>query len=122
MDIGFINLSTVIYILYNINKIKNKYLSAKCEYVHMSLRLEVEESLEERFREAAMKAHGYGKGALKKAAAEAFEFWVNMEGKNGLAEVEDPVKLMEGILSKFKGKYTSVQLQHESKFLWTKKQ
>ena len=87
----------------------------------MSLRLEVKEDLEKRFRKAAMQAYGYEKGSLKKAAEEAFEFWIAMGGRNGMPEIENPLKLIEGGLSHLRGKYTSVQLQHESNKLWVKK-
>ena len=86
----------------------------------MSLRLEIENNLEKKFRKAAMEAHGYEKGSLKKAAEEAFELWINMGKQNGIKEIENPVKLIEGIFSSLKGNYTSVQLQHEAKGLWTK--
>ena len=86
----------------------------------MSLRFEIKEDIENRFRKTAMETYGYGKGALKSAAEEAFELWMFMEKQNGIERVEDPVKLIEGIFSRFRGKYTSVQLQHESKELWKK--
>ncbi len=35
-----------------------------------------------------------------------------------LPKVEGSIKLIEGILSSFKGKYTSVKLQHETRKLW----
>ena len=85
----------------------------------MSLRLELGERLEEKFRKAAMETYGYEKGSLKKAAQEAFESWISRK-QEGVKEVENPVKLIEGIFSSLKGKYTSVQLQHEAKDLWTK--
>ncbi len=87
----------------------------------MSLRLEVAEDLEQKFRKAAMESHGYEKGSIKKAAEEAFELWISMNKQNGVKEIENPVKLVEGMLSSFKGKYTSIQLQHEAKNLWIKK-
>ncbi len=88
----------------------------------MSLRLEIEEGLEKRFRKTAMETYGYEKGSLKKAAEEAFGFWISMERSNGIRHVEDPLKLVEGIFSFLRGKSTSVQLQHEAKDLWIRKQ
>jgi len=87
----------------------------------MSLRLEVREKLEKRFRKAAFEAYGYEKGALKKAAEEAFELWISMGKDNGIPEIENPLKLIEGRLSHLRGKYSSIQLQHEAKRLWSKK-
>ena len=87
----------------------------------MSLRLEVKEDLENRFRKTAMATYGYGKGALKRAAEDAFEIWMSMKKQNGIERVENPVRLIEGMFSKLKGKYASVELQHEAKGLWIKK-
>lgn len=36
-------------------------------------------------------------------------------------KVEDPFKLVEGILSDLRGKKTSVQLQHEATKIWARK-
>ena len=85
----------------------------------MSLRLELKKDLEKRFRKAAMQAYGYEKGSLKKAAEDAFEYWIAMGGGD-IPEASN-LKLIEGGLSHLKGKYTSVQLQHDSKNLWVKK-
>ena len=87
----------------------------------MSLRLEVGDKLEKKFRQAAMETYGYEKGSLKKAAEEAFELWISMGKQGSMKDVGDPVKLIEGMFLPLKGKYTSVQLQHESKKLWIKK-
>ena len=87
----------------------------------MSLRLEIDKELEKRFRETAMKEFGYGKGSLRKAGEEAFSKWVNERPRKPIKKVDDPIKLIEGILSKYKGKYTSVELQHEASKIWTKK-
>ncbi len=83
----------------------------------MSLRIELDE-LEEKFREKAMKKYGYTKGALKKAANEALRHWVAEQKE--MPRVKDPFPLIEGILSKLKGKKTAVELQHEALELWVK--
>jgi len=95
---------------------KFKYL--KGTYVLMVLKLEFDKELEQKFREVAMRKFGYSKGSLKKAGEEAIQNWI--KDKNRLHIVEDPVNLIEGILSHLKGKYTSVELQHEAVKLWTK--
>ena len=89
----------------------------------MSLRVELEKNLEQRFREKAMTRFGYSKGSIKKATEAAIRKWTEQEqaikprrsGKSG-------VDLLVGLLAdtKIKGKKTSVELQHESKNLWTK--
>jgi len=87
----------------------------------MALRLVVRDDVERRFRRAAMEAHGYGKGALSKAAEEAFDLWANSWRGEGIPKVENPVALISGRLASLSGKYTSVQLQHKAKELWVKK-
>ncbi len=84
----------------------------------MSLRLEIDEDLEKKFREAAMREFGYGKGSLRKASEVALLKWVNERSKRPVKEVENPVKLIKGMLSKYRGKYTSVELQHEATKIW----
>ena len=86
----------------------------------MVLKVELEKELEYKFREAAMKRYGYKKGSLQKATREALSNWV-MQQSHKVPKVEDPFKLVEGILGHLKGKKTSVQLQHEAKDLWAKK-
>ena len=86
----------------------------------MVLKVELEKELENKFREAAMRKFGYSKGSLKKASKEAFGNWI-MQQSRKVPKVEDPFRLVEGILGHLKGKKTSVQLQHEAKELWAKK-
>lgn len=87
----------------------------------MSLRLEIDEKLERKFRETAMREFGYGKGSLRKASEMAIKKWVGDRSKRPVKKVDDPVKLIKGGLSKYKGKYTSVELQHEATKIWAKK-
>ncbi len=84
----------------------------------MSLRLELDEELEKKFRELAMRKFGYSKGSLLKASEVAVSRWISEEEKKPIKKVKDPIKLIEGILSEYKGKYTSVQLQHEASKIW----
>ena len=86
----------------------------------MVLKVELEKELEHKFRETAMKKFGYSKGSFQKASREALSNWV-MQQSTKLPKVEDPFKLVEGMLSHLKGKKTSVQLQHEATKLWAKK-
>lgn len=86
----------------------------------MVLKVELEKELEYRFREAAMKKYGYVKGSLQRATKEALTNWVTQQSTS-LPKVDDPFKLVEGMLSHLKGKKTSVQLQHEATKSWAKK-
>ena len=85
----------------------------------MVLKLEFEKELENKFRELAMRKYGFSKGALTKASQEAIKKWIREESGQ-LPKVKDPIKLIEGVLSHLKGKYTSVELQHEASKLWIK--
>ena len=86
----------------------------------MVLKLEFEKEFEQKFRELAMRKYGFAKGALSKASKEALKSWIKTEEKP-LPKVKDPIALLEGCLAHLKGKYTSVELQHEAKKLWLKK-
>jgi hypothetical protein len=82
------------------------------------LRLQVREDLEKRFRETAMRRFGFGKGALTRAAEEAFERWLSMAKENVRFE-GDPVKAIDGILVGMK--LNSVELQHSVRKAWAEK-
>ncbi len=86
----------------------------------MVLKLEFEKELEQKFRKTAMEKYGYSRGALKKASKEAIQQWTEKQTFSDLPPIEDPLSLMEGLLSHLRGKKTSVQLQHEAKKLWIK--
>jgi hypothetical protein len=85
----------------------------------MSLRVQINQKLEQKFREAAMKRFGYGKGALSKAAEEAIMKWISTIEKEDLIFEEDPVEAIDGLLSDIE--MDSVELQHEAKKIWTLK-
>jgi hypothetical protein len=84
----------------------------------MSLRVQIDPKIENKFREAAMKKFGYGKGALSKAAEEAILNWVANEKEKPVFE-GDPVKAIEGLLKDVD--VDSVTLQHEAQKVWAKK-
>ena len=86
----------------------------------MVLKFVLEKELEHKFREVAMRKYGYARGSLQKATKEALSNWV-MQQSTKVPIVDNPFKLVEGILGYLKGKKTSVQLQHEAKKLWIKK-
>ena len=85
----------------------------------MSLRVQIDDKLERKFREKAMKKFGYGKGALSKAAEEAILNWVSTAGEDSVNFEGDPVKAIEGLLKDVN--LDSVTLQHEIQKLWAKK-
>ena len=85
----------------------------------MVLKLAFDEENEQKIRELAMKKFGYSKGSLTAAGKEAFAMWRNKEEKR-LPRVDDQIKLIDGIMSHLRGKYTSVELQHEALKLWAK--
>ena len=87
----------------------------------MSLRLEIDKELEQKFRETAMREFGYRKGSLRKASEAALIAWMRDKEKRPVKKNDNPTRLIKGTLSKYKGQYTSVELQHEAKRIWTKK-
>lgn len=50
------------------------------------LKIFIPDSLDIRFRKAAMDAYGYGRGSLSKAAAEALEQWCKEKESNKMVE------------------------------------
>jgi len=74
------------------------------------LRFQVKEELERKFREAAMKRFGYGKGALSRAAEEALQKWLASTITEGEAFEGDPVEAIDGLLADVN--LDSVKLQH----------
>ncbi len=82
------------------------------------LRLQLRSDLERRFRETAMRRFGFGRGALTRAAEQAFERWLSTAKENVRFE-GDPVKAIDGILGDLK--LNSVELQHSAKGVWAAK-
>jgi len=80
------------------------------------LRLQIREDLERRFRETATNRFGFGKGALTRAAEQAFEKWLST-AKEDVQFEGDPVKAIDGILGEMK--LNSVELQHSVRRAWT---
>lgn len=83
----------------------------------MALRINVDEELENRFREAAMRKFGFTKGALTQAAEEALRLWLASTSRRKFEG--DPVDAIDGILSDIK--MDSVKLQHLATKLWSKR-
>lgn len=85
----------------------------------MTLRVQIDEQLERRFRELAMKRFGYGKGSLSKAAEEAILRWVSSFEEENVTFEGDPVEAIDGLLSDVD--ISSVELQHRAAKVWTLK-
>jgi len=83
----------------------------------MSLRVQINQKLERKFREFAMRKFGYGKGALSRAAEEAIMKWISTVEEENLSFEGDPVEAIDGLLSDI----DSVELQHEVKKIWAPK-
>jgi len=84
----------------------------------MGLRLQLRKETEARFREAAMKRFGFGRGALSKAAEQAIEAWLSTAAVGPKFE-GDPVKAIQGILRELDA--GSVELQHSVQKTWAAK-
>ncbi|MCS7364694.1 MAG: hypothetical protein NDF54_04570 [archaeon GB-1867-035] len=80
------------------------------------LRARVDEGLERRFRELAMKRFGYMKDSISRAAEEAILNWISMVEGEDLEFEGYPVEVIDGILSDVK--IDSVELQHKVKDIW----
>jgi len=80
------------------------------------IRAKIDERLERKFRELAMKRFGYGKGALSKAVEEAILKWVSLVGGKEVVFEGDPVEAIDGLLSDVN--IDSVKLQHKIKEIW----
>jgi hypothetical protein len=79
-----------------------------------SIKVQLSEETEKRFRETAMKRFGYGKGALSVAAEKALSQWAGREKDldSLLEDIGDPVEGIEGMLSHLET--DSVTLQHKA--------
>jgi len=78
------------------------------------IKVQLSEETERKFRETAMRRFGYGKGALSLAAEKALSSWVRRETEVNrlVADIEDPVGAIEGLLAHVKR--GSVELQHQA--------
>jgi len=82
------------------------------------IRIQLEKRLEAKFREAAMRKFGYGKGSLTLAAAQAVESWLRSVSQE-IGFEGDPVAAIDGLLSDVD--LDSVELQHLASKVWTAK-
>lgn len=80
------------------------------------IRAKIDEGLELRFRELAMRRFGYGKGALTRAVEDAILKWISSVEREELAFEGDPVEAIDGIISDVD--VDSVVLQHRIRDAW----
>lgn len=74
------------------------------------IHFQLTDELERKFREAAMKRFGYGKGALSRAAEEAIREWLASISGEEVTFEGDPVEAIDGLLADLD--MDSVELQH----------
>ena len=79
-----------------------------------SLKVYISDEVERKFREAAMRLYGYGRGSLSIASEKALLDWSSRvsQAMPALESIEDPVGSIYGLLSHVKKK--GVELQHEA--------
>lgn len=88
-----------------------------------TLKVNIPNELEKKFREIAMKKYGYTRGSLSIAAQKALSVWTLKNEKTEKAKevvkrhIKNPVEELEGMLAHVKGK-TSEQLQNEALDIW----
>ena len=83
------------------------------------IRAKIDDELEQKFRELAMKRFGYSKGSLSRAVVEAIQKWTSEAERYEVTFGEDPVEALSGMLSDIE--IDSVELQHKIKDLWVLK-
>jgi len=85
------------------------------------IKVYLSDDVEKRFREAAMKLYGYGRGSLSMASEKAILAWLSQvsEVMDVAESIEDPVETIYGMLSHVKR--TGVGLQHEARKIRAKR-
>ena len=78
------------------------------------IKVYISDEAERRFRKAAMRLYGYGRGSLSTASEKAILAWLSQvsEVLDVAESIEDPVEAIYGMLSHVKR--TGVELQHEA--------
>lgn len=79
------------------------------------IKVYIPDELERRFREAAMRLYGYGRGSLSIASEKAFSSWLSQvsEVLEVAEAIDDPVEAIYGMLSHVER--SGVELQHEAR-------
>lgn len=81
------------------------------------IRVNIDEKLERRLRELAMRRFGYSEDAVSRAVEEAILMWIS--SVEFTAFEGDPVEAIDGMISGID--ISSVDLQHRIKDIWTSK-
>ncbi|MEM2897290.1 MAG: hypothetical protein QW265_00740 [Candidatus Bathyarchaeia archaeon] len=81
------------------------------------MKVQIDEEIERRFRELAMKKFGFGKGSLSEAAQEALLRWISEVEKEFVEFEGDPIEAIDGLLADVK--IDSLKLQHKAKKFWS---
>ena len=87
----------------------------------MEIKVALDEELEKRFRQLAMKKFGYSRGSIKKATETAIRKWTEEErlSQSPKESAKTGVELLTGLLKGVKHK-SSVEEQHEIGKIWAK--
>lgn len=85
------------------------------------IKVYISNDLERKFREAAMKLYGYGKGSLSIACEKAISMWLSQVSElfDFVESIDDPVEAIYGMLSHVKK--SGVELQHEAREIRARK-
>jgi len=85
------------------------------------IKVYISDDVERKFREAAMRLYGYGRGSLSTASEKAILAWLSQvsEVMSVAESIEDPVEAIYGMLSHVKR--TGVELQHEAREIRAKR-
>jgi len=85
------------------------------------IKVYISDDVERKFREAAMRLYGYGRGSLSTASEKAILAWLSQvsEVMSVAESTEDPVEAIYGMLSHVKR--TGVELQHEAREIRAKR-
>ena len=88
----------------------------------MIIKVELDKSVERRFRNLAMKRYGHSNEAIRKATEAAIKAWTTEQQGAKISgrdeTIDEPVALISGGLGHVRGKKTSVELQHEASETW----
>jgi hypothetical protein len=85
------------------------------------IKVYISDEAERKFRKAAMRLYGYGRGSLSTASEKAILAWLSQvsEVLDVAESIEDPVEAIYGMLSHVKR--TGVELQHEAREIRAKR-
>jgi len=83
-----------------------------------SIKIQISDITEKKFRELAMRRYGFAKGSISEAAENAISGWVRQNDKEEVQailyeeRIKDPVAAIKGMLKHVKK--SSVELRHDT--------